>query len=334
MAQLPLVAARARDLGAPARADRHRRRVRAVGPPQARPLRGRPGTRSRPIATRPRRTACSSRSPPAQRLPQRLPVARRAGHRRLVLRRRRPCQSAPGLARLRARGAARRARASSSAARRPRSRATGSGFVGAATARRSRVQSPLAPQLRRRLGAAAWRERFGEAAPLTAIHPGMAVTEPVPRFMDVNVGVEGGGIYGRQTARGNCVMGGSRGAANGCALRRAHGARHRRAVRPHGHALPAARARARDPLLERRRRLAARPPSGRRPEPDARRSLLHAFGFCGAGFQIGPAVGEALAEIVHHGRAACRSTRFPSPASPHADRATASHPSLARSALT
>jgi sarcosine oxidase subunit beta len=29
--------------------------------------------------------------------------------------------------------------------------------------------------------------------------------------------------------------------------------------------------------------------------------LLHAFGFCGAGFQTGPAVGEALARWVRHG---------------------------------
>ena len=29
--------------------------------------------------------------------------------------------------------------------------------------------------------------------------------------------------------------------------------------------------------------------------------LLHGFGFAGAGFQLGPAVGEALAEIVCHG---------------------------------
>jgi sarcosine oxidase subunit beta len=33
-----------------------------------------------------------------------------------------------------------------------------------------------------------------------------------------------------------------------------------------------------------------------------RPQLIHAFGFCGAGFQIGPAVGEALAELVHHGQ--------------------------------
>jgi sarcosine oxidase subunit beta len=145
-------------------------------------------------------------------------------------------------------------------------------------------------------------ERFGDTAPLTSIHPGMAVTEPVPRFIDVNVGVEGGGIYGRQTARGNCVMGGARGTANGAlygvptarsigelcdrmatlfpALEHAHVIRFWSGVEgslPDHH-----------PVVS---------PSPTTPQ------LLHAFGFCGAGFQIGPAVGEALAEIVHHGRA-------------------------------
>ena len=144
--------------------------------------------------------------------------------------------------------------------------------------------------------------RFGDAAPLTAIHPGMAVTEPVPRFMGVNVGVEGGGIYGRQTARGNCVMGGSRGAASNAL-----------------YAVPTARA-----IGELCDRMATLfPPLAHAhvirfwsgvegslpdhhpvlgPSPTTP-NLIHAFGFCGAGFQIGPAVGEALAEIVHHGRA-------------------------------
>jgi sarcosine oxidase subunit beta len=145
-------------------------------------------------------------------------------------------------------------------------------------------------------------QRFGDAAPLTAIHPGMAVTEPVPRFMDVNVGVEGGGIYGRQTARGNCVMGGSRGAASGAL-----------------YAVPTARA-----IGELCDRMAMLFPAlahahvirfwsgveGSLPDhhpivgpSPGTPQLLHAFGFCGAGFQIGPAVGEALAEIVHRGRA-------------------------------
>jgi sarcosine oxidase subunit beta len=136
---------------------------------------------------------------------------------------------------------------------------------------------------------------------MTTIHPGMAVTEAVPRFMDVNVGVEGGGIYGRQTARGNCVMGGSRGAAKGSL-----------------YAVPTARA-----IGELCDRMAALFPAlehahvirfwsgveGSLPDhhpiigmSPTTPQLEHAFGFCGAGFQIGPAVGEALAEWIHHGR--------------------------------
>ena len=144
-------------------------------------------------------------------------------------------------------------------------------------------------------------QALGDTAPLTHIHPGMAVTEAVPRFMEVNVGVEGGGIYGRQTARGNCVMGGSRGVANGSlyavptasaigelcqrmaelfpALAQAHVIRFWSGVEG---SLPD-----HQPVIG---------PSPVQPQ------LLHAFGFCGAGFQTGPAVGEALAELVHHGR--------------------------------
>ena len=143
---------------------------------------------------------------------------------------------------------------------------------------------------------------YGDDAPLQAIHPGMAVTEAVPRFMDINVGVEGGGIYGRQTARGNCVMGGSRGAA-GSAL----------------YAVPTARS-----IAELSQRMAELFPAlahahvirfwsgveGSLPDHQPILSpspttpqLVHAFGFCGAGFQTGPAVGEVLAELVHTGRA-------------------------------
>ncbi len=143
---------------------------------------------------------------------------------------------------------------------------------------------------------------YGDDAPMESIHPGMAVTEPMPRFMDVNIGVEGGGIYGRQTTRGNCVMGGSRGAS-----------------RNPLHAQPRAAA-----IAELCQRMAELfPPlahaqvlrfwsgvEGSLPDhqpiigPGTKQSqLLHAFGFCGAGFQTGPAVGEALAQWVHHGRA-------------------------------
>jgi sarcosine oxidase subunit beta len=176
---------------------------------------------------------------------------------------------------------------------------TGSGFV-VGDGRGTTVQSRWLLNC-----AGAWAltiaERFGDRAPLTTIHPGMAVTEAVPRFMDVNVGVEGGGIYGRQTARGNCVMGGSRGAANGSL-----------------YAVPTARA-----IGELCDRMATLFPAlehahvirfwsgveGTLPDhhpvigpSPSTPQLVHAFGFCGAGFQIGPAVGEALAEWIHHGR--------------------------------
>jgi sarcosine oxidase subunit beta len=56
-------------------------------------------------------------------------------------------------------------------------------------------------------------EKFNETVPMISAHPTMAVTEPLPNFMSLSLGVEGGGIYARQAHRGNCVIGGSRGFA-------------------------------------------------------------------------------------------------------------------------
>ena len=144
-------------------------------------------------------------------------------------------------------------------------------------------------------------QQFGDAAPLTPIHPGMLVTEPVPRFMDINVGVEGGGIYGRQTTRGNCVMGGGRGVSGGglyaqpTALATAELCQRMAALFP--------------PLAQAHILRCWTGVEGSLPDHQPvigpgmhQPQLLHAFGFCGAGFQTGPAVGEALAEWVHHGR--------------------------------
>lgn len=141
---------------------------------------------------------------------------------------------------------------------------------------------------------------FGEEVPMISAHPAMTVTEPLPLFMNVNVGVEGGGLYGRQVRRGNCVIGGARGyalddtrARSGRsaifsvleqavalfpALRNAHIIRTWSGTEGY---LPD-----REPVLG---------PSQTTP------GLIHAFGFAGAGFQIGPAVGEVLAELVRDG---------------------------------
>ncbi|MCD5976474.1 FAD-binding oxidoreductase [Pseudomonas sp. CDFA 611] len=143
--------------------------------------------------------------------------------------------------------------------------------------------------------------QFGEPVPMVSGHPAMLVTEPLPMFMDVSTGVEGGGIYARQVARGNCVLGGGQGFALDPARARPGQAAVleilRNAVELYP---PLAGAQAirtwsgtegylpdREPVLG---------PSILQP------GLLHGFGFAGSGFQIGPAAGEALAEYVCAGQ--------------------------------
>ena len=143
-------------------------------------------------------------------------------------------------------------------------------------------------------------EQFGEPVPLTAAHPAMLVTEPLPLFMTASTGVEGGGIYARQVARGNCVLGGGRGFALTPTTARPGQAAVLDILRNATELYPAlAGAQAirtwsgtegylpdDEPVLG---------PSLRQP------GLLHGFGFAGAGFQIGPAAGEALAQCILQG---------------------------------
>ncbi|MDD0840268.1 FAD-binding oxidoreductase [Curvibacter sp. HBC61] len=143
--------------------------------------------------------------------------------------------------------------------------------------------------------------QFGEPVPLVSGHPAMAVTEPMPFFMPLSLGVEGGGIYGRQVLRGNFVLGGGSGLAldplRARSSREALSGLMQQAIE----LLPALRSAHiirtwsgtegylpdRQPVLG---------PSHRVP------GLLHGFGFAGAGFQIGPAAGEVLAELACNGR--------------------------------
>jgi sarcosine oxidase subunit beta len=99
-----------------------------------------------------------------------------------------------------------------------------------------------------------------------AAQPVMAVTEPVPHFMDWSLGVEGGGIYCRQVARGNLVLGGGTGLTLGRPrARRPRRHRHARGAgrRAAAHAAPCAH----HPHLGRHRGLPARPRTGARPQP-------------------------------------------------------------------
>lgn len=149
--------------------------------------------------------------------------------------------------------------------------------------------------------AGALAAQFGEAVPIHSGHPAMAVTEPLPFFMHWSLGVEGGGIYCRQVARGNLVLGGGSGVALDAdrarsersaittlavqavellpALKNAHFIRTWSGTEGY---LPD-----RQPVLSK---------SSTTP------GLVHGFGFAGAGFQIGPGVGEVLAELARDGR--------------------------------
>lgn len=147
---------------------------------------------------------------------------------------------------------------------------------------------------------------FGETVLLTARAPTMTVTEPVPYAISPSVGVmtpeEIETVYFRQVARGNIVLGGSTRAPS-------YPDEYRAYVMPQNTLTQ----------LEHIRRLApglaplqiirvwsgiegytddslpVMGPSATVP------GLFHAFGFSGAGFQVGPGVGETMAELIATG---------------------------------
>ncbi|CAN7710627.1 MULTISPECIES: FAD-dependent oxidoreductase [Ensifer] len=179
-------------------------------------------------------------------------------------------------------------------------RATGSGFA---------VLAGENVEIRSRQivnSAGAWSDmfaaQFGERVPLTRIYPSMVVTEPLPMRLPVSMGEQGGSFYGRQVARGNYVMGGGRGAAladpdfSRPSVTAASSVMQRAiALFPH---LATAQ------VIRFWSGTEAEMPDGN-PVIGASQTtpgLFHAFGFCGAGFQIAPAVGEVLLELVATGQ--------------------------------
>jgi len=144
--------------------------------------------------------------------------------------------------------------------------------------------------------------RFGEPVPVESLNPNMLVTEPLPYFCSVNVGVVGGDVYLRQIPRGNVILGGGRGESD--------------PALPRSRPLP-------DPgFLAMRKAIEIIPRlegaliirswtgiDGGMPDAlpvmgwsHTTPGLLHAFGFSGHGFMLGPAVGEILSELVLDGR--------------------------------
>jgi sarcosine oxidase subunit beta len=141
---------------------------------------------------------------------------------------------------------------------------------------------------------------FGDHVLMESGHPQMAVTEPLPVFMNFSLGVEGGGVYARQVTRGNCVIGGGRGYALD-----------EQRARVGRDALASLMRQAVDLLPALRNAHIIRTWSGtegylpdRLPVIGASATtpgLWHAFGFAGGGFQLGPAVGAVLADLVRNG---------------------------------
>ena len=156
--------------------------------------------------------------------------------------------------------------------------------------------------------AGAWGDQvarwFGEQVPLAPLMPNMLVTEPLPRLMDRSVGVCGGSVYVRQVERGNVVFGGGRGWGD-VGLDRS---------RPLASVSQNAMGLACEVVPALAGALVIRTWTGIDGEtPDSlpvlgpsrtTPNLLHAFGFSGHGFQLGPGIGEILAELAADGSTA------------------------------
>ncbi|AQQ22675.1 NAD(P)/FAD-dependent oxidoreductase [Burkholderia cenocepacia] len=145
-------------------------------------------------------------------------------------------------------------------------------------------------------------ERFGEAVPMEPIYPNMWVTEPLPPFITHNLGVYGGGVYARQVARGNCVIGGGRGRGDG-EFGQPSVDTTRAVMRDACALLPALR----DALLIRTWSGVEGCTPDHNPIIGMSRTtpnLLHAFGFSGGGFLLAPGVGDVLADLVTTGETA------------------------------
>lgn len=146
--------------------------------------------------------------------------------------------------------------------------------------------------------------QFGEPVPLTPFGPQMGVTEPLPHRILPVVGVwsAGHGAYLRQVERGNVVFGGAIPRTPVGPDGRAHvdPARLPEQLRHIVRLVPALRhvavirqwSGAEGYVAD---ELPVMGASGTTP------GLFHAFGFCGHGFQLGPGVGDAMAELIATG---------------------------------
>jgi sarcosine oxidase, subunit beta len=148
--------------------------------------------------------------------------------------------------------------------------------------------------------------RFGEPVPMIAKGPQMCVTEPVPYAIGPTIGaiadVFEQVVYFRQVARGNIVIGGGGHEPVDLENRRAYvnpsrtlyKLKNAPRVMPAFNHLNIIRVWSGiEGYMEDSRSVMG--PSARVP------GLYYAFGFSGEGFQLGPGVGDVMAELIHTG---------------------------------
>lgn len=183
-------------------------------------------------------------------------------------------------------------------------------------------------------------EQFGETSPMFEAAPPNFVTEPLPYFITSALQDAGGAVIIRQVERGNVIVGFyPRGPADRV--------RNRAAVAPEKTLQSLADAVRVVPML--RGAQAIRVWSGIEGYlPDllpvmgwsqTTSNLLHAYGFCGHGFQLSPGVGYTLAEMIDEGKPripidAFSIGRFTGEVEPDAERLTGEFdPALAAAAM-
>ncbi len=159
-------------------------------------------------------------------------------------------------------------------------------------------------------GANLLADAFGESVPLTPLTPNMVVTEPMPYFVARSIGVVGGDVYARQTPRGNVIFGGGRGYFDTSES----------LARPLSQQSIGGMSRTLQLIPQLKHAHVIRTWSGvdgQMPDnlPVIDRSqttpgLIHAFGFSGHGFQLGPLVGLIVADLVRSGETAHQITPF------------------------
>lgn len=143
---------------------------------------------------------------------------------------------------------------------------------------------------------------FDEQVTLTPEVPQVMVTEPTAYRIKPVIGVIGGDLYLRQTLRGNILFGGGEG--------RAKDGINRSRPLPEVTRRTAATAVKLVPILAELAIIRSwSGVDGDTPDgspiigaSETHPGLFHAFGFCGHGFQLGPAVGAVLSELIVDGR--------------------------------